>query len=199
MIAVITGDIVDSRKGDIEAWLIPLKSTLNLYGTEPENWMLFRGDSFQLSLAPETAFLAALHVKATIKQIKPYNVRMAIGLGEKSYDSLSIAESNGSAFVNSGECFEGLKKYTLALKSDYREFDDLMNIMIRISLLTIENWSDVVSEVIKAVIDHPGKNQKDLAKLLNKSQSNISEALKRGGFEEIMNVNNYYSRMVLDL
>jgi diadenosine tetraphosphate (Ap4A) HIT family hydrolase len=46
------------------------------------------------------------------------------------------------------------------------------------------------------VIENPEKNQSDLAKILNKSQSSISEALKRGGFEEVMNMNEFYKNKI---
>tara|TARA_B110000305_G_C19373082_1_gene605540 strand:- start:790 stop:930 length:141 start_codon:yes stop_codon:yes gene_type:complete len=46
MIAVITGDIINSRKGEVERWIGPLKETLNRYGVEPKNWEIYRGDSF---------------------------------------------------------------------------------------------------------------------------------------------------------
>ena len=71
--------------------------------------------------------------------------------------------------------------------------------MFKLSLLTIDNWSRVVSKVIKTAIENPEKNQKDLAKLLKRSQSNISEALKRGGYEEIMNMNEYYVKNISQL
>lgn len=196
MIAVITGDIINSREGDIESWINPLKETLNKYGSEPKNWEIYRGDSFQLSLEIEKALLAVLHIKSTIKQIKTYDVRMAVGIGEEKYSSKKITESNGTAFVNSGECFEGLKKYSVAIKSNNKKLDESLNIMFKLSLLTMDNWSSVVSKVIKTAIEHPGKNQKGLAKLLNRSQSNISEAFKRGGFEEMMNLNEFYVKNI---
>jgi hypothetical protein len=199
MIAVITGDIINSRQGNIESWINPLKETLNQYGSEPKNWEVYRGDSFQLSLAPEKALLAALHIKATIKIAKTQDVRMAIGIGEENYNSSKITESNGSAYVNSGECFEELKKQTLAIKSNDKELDQIFNIMFSLSLLTINNWSSIVSEVIKTVIENPEKNQSDLAKILNKSQSSISEALKRGGFEEVMKMNEFYKNNISQL
>jgi hypothetical protein len=196
MIAVITGDIINSRKGKIESWINTLKATLNQYGSEPKNWEIYRGDSFQLSLSPEKALLAALHIKSTIKQTKTHDVRMAIGTGEEKYNSSKITESNGSAYINSGECFEELKKQTLAIKSNNEKLDESLNTMFNLSLLTTNNWSVTVSGVIKTAIENPKKNQKDLAKLLNKSQSSISEALKRGGFEEIMSMNEFYEKNI---
>ncbi len=196
MIAVITGDIINSRNGKVDNWIIPLKKTLNKYGVEPKNWEIFRGDSFQLSIATKKAVLAALHIKSTIKQTKIYDVRMAIGVGEEKYSSSKITESNGSAYVNSGECFEALKKQTLAIKSNNKEFDEIINIMFDLSLLIADNWSNPVSKVIEAAIENPEMNQISLAELLDKSQSTVSAALKRGGYEEIMNLNMFYEKNI---
>jgi len=192
MKAVITGDIMNSREAKIAKWLPFLKEILNNYGEEPKDWEIFRGDSFQLLIAPEKALLVAIHIKSVIKQIKELDVRMAIGIGEEKYNSLKITESNGSAFVRSGECFESLKKQTLAIKSNDKSFDTSLNIMIRLALLIANNWSPTVAKVIKTFIENPDNNQKELAKLLGKSQSNLSETLKRGGVEEIMQMNVFY-------
>lgn len=197
MIAVITGDIVNSKKDDSQNWLNLLKNTLNQYGSEPQNWEIYRGDSFQLSLKPEKALIAAFHIKSMIKQTKIQDVRLAIGVGNEKHKSQKITESNGSAYVNSGECFESLKKQTLAIKTDDKDLNEALNIMIDLSLLTADHWSVVVSEVIKTAIENPDKNQRELAELLAKSQSNISEALKRGGFDEIMAMNQFYMKNIL--
>ncbi|MEX2484661.1 MAG: SatD family protein [Brumimicrobium sp.] len=196
MIAVITGDVINSRKGKVESWIDALKEVLNQYGSEPENWEIYRGDSFQLSLDAEKALLAAIHIKSTVKQTKAHDVRIAIGLGAEKYSASKITESNGSAYVNSGECFEDMKKQTLAIKSNNKLLDQSLNIMLSLSLLTTNNWSITVSKVIKTAIENPKKNQKSLAKILGKSQSSISEALKRGGFEEVMSMNEYYKNNI---
>ncbi len=199
MVAVITGDIINSRKEEVKNWLGTLKGILNYYGEEPKDWEIFRGDSFQLLIAPEKAMLCAIHIKSTIKQIKSLDVRMAIGIGNEKYKSSKITESNGSAYIRSGDCFEALKKQTLAIKSNNENFDETINVMLSLSLLIANNWSSTVAEVIKTTIENSNKNQNYLAQLLNKSQSSISEALKRGGFEEIMNMNNFYVKQISKL
>ena len=196
MIAIITGDIINSRKGEVQTWLPVLKKVLNQYGQEPSDWEIFRGDSFQLSIAPKNAILAAFHIKSAIKQTKTQDVRMGIGIGKIKYNSNKTTESNGSAYIRSGECFESLKKQTLAIKSDNSELDTILNIMLSLALLSANNWSSTVSEVIKKTIENANTKQKAIAQLLNKSQSGISEALKRGGFEEIMSLNNYYENQL---
>lgn len=199
MIAVITGDIINSREGKVKIWLSYLKEALNHYGTEPTQWEIFRGDSFQLSLPIERALIATIHIKAVIKQTSTQDVRMAIGLGKQTYKASKVTESNGSAYVLSGECFDALKKQTLSVKSPNSELNEMLNLMLSLSLLTANNWTPTVAEAIKVALENPEKNQKELAILLNKSQSSVSEALKRGGFEEIMNMNSFYKSQILNL
>ncbi len=194
--AIITGDIIQSREALDKGWLNNLKEVLNHYGEEPQQWQLFRGDSFQLQLNVNQAVYGALHIKATIKQIKNLDVRMAIGLGEITYLSNNITESNGSAFIYSGECFEALKKQTLAVRSSNIHFNQTFNVLTRLAMLTANDWSSTVSQVIKTVLEQPGLNQNEIASLLGKSQSSISEALKRGGFEEMMLFNQYYQNQI---
>jgi len=174
MVAIITGDIINSREGEVEKWLNLLKEVLNYYGKEPKNWEIFRGDSFQLSVSPEKAIQAAIHIKATIKQTKIQDVRMAIGIGDQKYNKVKITESNGSAYIRSGECFESLKKNTLAIKSNNKEQDQSFNVMLSLATLTANNWSSTAAEVIKTAIENPKKNQKELAQILNKSQSSLN-------------------------
>ena len=45
MISIITGYIVNSRKlNNQEIWLNPLKSLLNEWGNNPQQWEIFKGD-----------------------------------------------------------------------------------------------------------------------------------------------------------
>ncbi|MGQ1909774.1 SatD family protein [Marinifilum sp. RC60d5] len=192
MKAVLTGDIINSRKGDVTEWLNSLKTVLQKYGNEPKQWEIYRGDSFQLVISPEDILIAAFHIKASLKQTKNYDVRIGIGLGEESHSAYKVSESNGGAYVNSGECFENLKKRTIAIKSDHKDFDNTINLILSLILLTANSWSNTVAKTIKTSLENPDKHQKEIAKLLGKSQSSISEALKRGGYEEILKINNFY-------
>ncbi|NBC58073.1 MAG: transcriptional regulator [Bacteroidetes bacterium] len=199
MIAVLTGDVVNSKNENTEVWLQMLKSTLELYGKAPRDWEVFRGDSFQLVVSKEKAILASIHIKSAIKQFEDLDVRIGIGLGKQNYKSNQITESNGPAFVRSGESFDTLKKQQMILKSDNKTFDDTINLMLCLSLLTADRWSPTVAKIIKLSIENPNLKQKERADKLNRSQSSISEALKRGGFDEMMMMNNYYKNRVAEL
>ncbi|MEP3838479.1 MAG: transcriptional regulator [Algibacter sp.] len=199
MTSIITGDIVNSKKSDPKKWLQALKSILNSFGTTPLNWDIYRGDSFQLEIKPDQALHACILIKATIKQFDSIDVRLAIGIGDKTYNSPNITESNGSAFVNSGECFENLKKTTLAIKSPFEPLNTTINIMLELAQLTINNWSSTSAILVKTTLENPNLNQNQIANILNKTQGNISQGLKRAGYDEISKLLQYYTSQIQSL
>ena len=133
MTSILTGDIVNSRNIEAQIWMPIIRNVLSKYGTEPNHWEIYRGDSFQLEMIPRNALKAAILIKATIKLIKGLDVRLAIGIGDKSYSSEKITASNGTAFINSGECFDGLKKSVIAIKSPFANFDNQINLMLNLA------------------------------------------------------------------
>lgn len=199
MTSIITGDIINSKKSSPKLWLETLKTILNSYGNSPLSWEIYRGDSFQLEINPKQALKACVLIKATIKQFENIDVRLAIGIGEKTYQSNKITESNGSAFVNSGECFEALKKTTLAVKSPFNEFDNSINIMLELAQLILNNWTSTSAILIKTALENPDLNQSQLAKILKKTQGNISQGLKRAGYDEISKLLYYYETQIQTL
>ncbi len=199
MKAVIVGDIINSRTTSAEVWLDILKAVLDMYGQRPKVWDIYRGDSFQLMLNAEAAIKVSFHIKAGIKQIDQLDVRLGIGLGDIDFQSDKVTTSNGSAFLRSGESFEALKKQNMLISSRHQNFDDAINTMLGLALYIANRWTPTVSKVIKLAIENPDLRQQELAERLEKSQSNISEALKRGGFDEIMAMNDYYKSEILKL
>jgi len=127
------------------------------------------------------------------------DVRIAIGVGQKTYDVEKITQSNGPAFVNSGKCFENLKKQTLALKTNNKKLDETLNLLIQLATLTMDNWTPAISKTVKCAIENPKLNQKELAGLLSKSQGNISEELNKAGFDEVQKMIHFYKTQLSQL
>ncbi|WP_417601367.1 SatD family protein [Owenweeksia hongkongensis] len=198
MTSVIIGDIINSRNSETpKQWLNSLKTVLNEIGPEPKVWEIFRGDSFQVEVTdPKKALLTALKIKAALRSAVNLDVRMAIGIGEKSYNATKITEANGDAFVRAGELFENLKKHTLALSSPWEDVDSQVNLNIELALLTIDNWTQNSAKTVQLSIAHPKATQSELAKMLNISQSSVSERQKRAGFDEIMKMNQRYELLI---
>lgn len=199
MIAIITGDIVNSRKEKASLWLPQLKKVLQQYGKSPSQWEIFRGDSFQLSTAPEEALKAAIHIKAAIKEIKDLDVRIGLGIGEQDHRAEKISESNGTAFVRSGESFESLKKQNLGIITGDSELDEVFNLLLSLSLINMNTWSPTVAEAVKVSLENPEKSQTEIAGMLEKSQSSLSEALKRGGYDEMLRLLAFYHKQIQKL
>lgn len=199
-VAVITGDIINSRLIDNQdVWLSPLKKIFKEFGKSGKKWELYRGDSYQLEIPqPEEALLTAIRIKATIRCIKGIDVRQAIGIGEKNFESSKMAESNGEAFIYSGEQFDSLikDKQTLAIRTANNAINQELNLMLRLGLIAMDSWTVGAAEVVKYSIENPDLNQNGLADLLGIAQSSVSERQRRAHLSEIMELESFYRDMM---
>lgn len=209
MIAVIKGDIIASRKLiDQETWLSPLKNLLNNWGQSPKNWELVWGDFFQVEVSnPSEALQKVFEIKSLIKKIEPLDkrkrkgtidVRVAVGIGNKSYTSKRISESNGSAFIHAGEKFDILKKenVTIGLKSPWQEFDDEINLYLKLAGLFMDNWSVSSAELIEIVLKKPDITQDEIGNILGIKQSGVSGRWNRANVDELIEVEKMYRKKI---
>ncbi|HLW62329.1 MAG TPA: hypothetical protein VKY33_02910 [Flavobacterium sp.] len=193
MIAIITGDVVHSRALAPEDWLTHLKNGLEKLGKTPKDWEIYRGDSFQFKTTAEDALFQAVLLKAWMKYFKEIDLRMSIGVGTQNYESSKITEGNGPAFERSGEGFDALGKKNLSINTPNESLNAAFEVMCDLALLIMDKWSEKTAEVIYLKLKNPELNQKDIAIILDKKgQGNISETLKRGGFDEVYQFINYY-------
>lgn len=192
MIAVLTGDIVDSTHRDKAGWLPALKSTLTDWGREGRDWEIYRGDEFQLRLnEPKMALHVAFKIKAHIKAVADTDIRIAIGLGaadpkgEKDPDKSPLTESNGPAFIHSGRKLDEIKRQRilLAIATDNEVLDLEWNLLLQWVLLSADKWSSVSAEIVDLALTHPGHSQTQMATQLNVQQSAVSQRLKRADFD----------------
>lgn len=197
--SVITGDLVGSRTTDSAIWLSRLKKALSPEGKSPGDWEIYRGDSFQLEVKdPTLAFLTVIRIKAAIKTIKNLDVRMAIGIGNKTYNSDRVAESSGEAFIRSGEAFESLKKprQTLAIKSGWQTFDREMNVCFRLVSIPMDDWTPGSAELVQLLIKRQTVTQEVLARKLGVTQPSVSARQNRSHIEEILALDELYREKV---
>ncbi|MBB2144996.1 transcriptional regulator [Pedobacter sp. LMG 31464] len=200
MIAVLTGDIINSRALP-EEWINTLKSALEgLFGKNVK-WEIFRGDSFQVELNAKDALLNAIYIKACIKTLKKADVRIGIGIGKKSISAEKVSEANGEVFINSGSAFDALKlsKVNMAIKTPWPKYDEDINLSIRLALIAMDSWGQISAEMVKYAIENQNTNQDKIAKISGRSQSSVSEALKRAHFTEIMELESKYSNQISKL
>ena len=197
--SVITGDIIKSRDAENSEWISSLKDALKTLSTDDSYWEIYRGDSFQIEIKDiYKSFEAALYIKANIKMIKGLDVRMAIGIGDKSFKGKKVTESNGEAFRFSGETIESLKKekLNLKIKTKNETINNELNLYFKLALLSIDNWTTNSAEIVKLSLEHPNKFQKDLAKLIGTNQDAISKRIKRASLDEILELNEMYKQKI---
>jgi hypothetical protein len=212
MIAIITADIINSRTlVNQEIWITPLKTLLKTYGSTPEKWEIFRGDYFQIEIGDaEEALLLALKIKALIKSISvtegqkkvsPIDVRMAIGLGTKEYSAERISESNGTAFIHSGEKFEKLKKEktTLAVQSSFPNFDYEMNLYLKLAVIQMDAWTVNSAVLFTTLFQDPEKKQTEIGVILGIGQNSVSGRFKRAHVDEILELDKMYRHKLKEL
>jgi len=200
MIAVITGDIINSRKLP-NGWIDTLKSALTNIRSEEKSWEIFRGDSFQIELNAADALLSAIYIKACVKTFRKADVRIGIGVGKKSGGASSVTEANGEAFINSGKAFDSLKitKVNMAFETPWHEFDEEINLYLRLALIAMDNWGPVAAEMVKYAIENENVKQDEIAEISGRSQSSVSEALKRAYFTEIVVLEEKYRSKITNL
>ncbi len=198
MLSIITGDIVNSRKLSSTVWMEGLKKIFTTKGENPAEWDIYRGDEFQLEIKnPEVALLTAIEIKAYLRTVK-LDARMSIGFGDKTYNASKISESNGSAFIRSGELFETLKKQknNLALNSGNTDFDTEMNLMLRLSLTFMDNWSVQSAEFILATLANKELSQEEIGLKLGINQAAVSRRRKRAQFDLVTELELFFRNKI---
>jgi len=201
MIAIITGDIINSENHTSSEWLGILKGYLSKLGDTPINWEVYRGDEFQLKIDQKDALRAAIHTKALIKTIKGLDVRMGIGLGTETFRGVGVSESNGPAYHRSGRTFESLKedKLNLTIATGNGFFDDTLNLMLKMALHFMDDWSTVSAEIVALALDSPNASQSVMAEKLNIQQSAVSQRQKRARLDLVFELLDYYSKTLKEL
>ncbi|SEK44276.1 SatD family (SatD) [Maribacter orientalis] len=200
MIAIITGDIINSEDHPSSQWIDLLKEYFNQFGASPMNWEIYRGDEFQLKVTEKNALFSAIRIKSMLKAIRGLDVRMGIGIGLETYVGAGVTESNGPAYQRSGRNFESLKesKVNLSITTGIEEKDRTLNLILRLALDFMDDWSVVSAEIVTLVLDHPTYSQKVIAQKLGIKQSAVSQRLKRARLDLVLDVLSYYEEIITD-
>lgn len=201
MIAIITGDIINSQLSDSELWLPKLKDLMGSWSASPENWEIYRGDEFQLKCSVDEVFRKALLLKSLIRTFENLDVRLAIGIGNEVFLSDKITESNGSAYVNSGRLLTEIKSQgkTLAIQTENDKVNRDLNILFKWAAIDFDNWTAATAEIIHQLLVNPALTQEELAKALNITQSSVSQRLKRANFDLLQETDQFFRKKIAEL
>lgn len=203
MTSIITGDIIKSRSlKNPEFWMGPLKSGLSSLNSDESHWEVYRGDSFQIEISDiSKSFISAVYLKACIKMVNSLDVRLAIGIGKKNYQGSKVSESNGEAFIFSGETLESLKKdkVNLSIKTANETLNKELNLYIKLALTFMDSWTVSSAEIVKLSIEQPDALQQELAEIIGTKQDAVSKRQKRAELDLIWELNSMYQHKIATL
>jgi len=176
-------------------WLPVLEEALQRYA---KKFDIFRGDSFQAELPIEACFKFVFYLKARMKSLSHLDVRLGIGIGEIDYSGDSVKNSNGQAFIYSGEAFDSLRKDFVLIRSHWPEYDEPVNIMLELAMELSEKWTVNMAESVAVALENPEANQKELAGMLKrKYQSQVSTELSKAHFVQLSKVIDYCTKELI--
>jgi hypothetical protein len=198
MIAIITGDIINSAQHPSKEWVTLLKDYFSRFGEAPLFWEIYRGDEFQLKVNRDNALKTAIQIKALVRSIKGLDVRMGIGIGLETFVGSGVSESNGPAYQRSGRNFETLKdnKVNLSIATGNAFQDQTLNLMLHLALDFMDHWTAVSAEIVALVLDHTEASQKEVAQKLGIKQSAVSQRLKRARYDLVKELLVFYSGFI---
>lgn len=213
-IAVLTGDIVASRKvTNIDELIDSLKQVfadIKAHKGIEFDVEIFRGDSFQaVILNPRDALLFAVLVRIGLKSKtilklkvnsipihKLWDARISIGIG-KGVVKPKIIESNGEAFQLSGLEFDKLKneRSKLNILTVWEIDNNYFNIIVKLLDITIDKWTKQMSEVVYEYL-LKGGTQSEIAKRLNISQPAVHKRMASANIDVIDKTINFISSQI---
>jgi hypothetical protein len=187
MKAVITADIVNSTKieetnryllvDELDNIIQDLKRLSSL------RCEMYRGDSFQVLVDDvkyclEIAVLIRLGLKkSNLLKNRKLDARMAIGVGDVSYEHEQVILSDGEAFRLSGRTFDKLNKRRLLIATNINDMDEPLNVMLAFIDELLEGLSYTQSKYLYDSLLY-NMSQMELANVYNTSQPNIAKHLK---------------------
>ncbi|MFS4483205.1 transcriptional regulator [Hyunsoonleella sp. 2307UL5-6] len=200
MTSIITGDIIKSRSlKHPELWMTALKAALGYLNSDTSQWEVYRGDSFQIEISNiSKSFISAVYIKAYVKMIHGLDVRLAIGIGKKTYQGDTISESNGEAFIFSGATLESLKKekVNLKIKTTNEQLNEELNLYLKLATTFMDRWTVSSAEIVKLSIEQPEALQQDLAEIIGTKQDAISKRQKRAELDLIWELDAMFQQKI---
>ncbi len=181
---VITGDLVNSTNIAAE-WRQTVVNALHQCVAESLPLTLiklemYRGDSFQVVVdKPQYALAVAIALRAKLKAETPdkqemWDARLAVGVGEISFEGDNIVTSDGEAFRQSGRSFDHIGKKRLVISTPWPDFNNEIDLVTRFADDVITSWTAKQARVVYHSMLFPNKLQKDLAEELGMTRQNFN-------------------------
>ena len=182
--AVLTGDIIRSRELNPER-RAGLQNALEEAFSAAEKQSpgfraaQYRGDSFQAIVVPDHGLKTLLLIQAMLR-IEDFGVRIALGLGDMTYDSGNILTSDGSAFQLSGPALDELKKKIVSVNGPEDSFNEEWKVHALTLDYLLKRWTIPQAEAVLGQLR--GLTQEETARGLQVRQPAVQQRLQSAGW-----------------
>ena len=186
--AVITGDLIDSRKAGADATETAIAAISAAAATASAPFARYRGDGWQvLLLHPESALRFILLVTARLRSCNAPLSRFAIGIDQISARrASSLSAETGKAFVLSGEVLDTLpRRSTLGIASTTRQISGMTRATARLADQIARKWTQEQAEAMVLALSPDAPSGAEIAKALNISAAAASYRLQGASWWEI--------------
>ncbi|GHC20901.1 helix-turn-helix domain-containing protein [Aidingimonas halophila] len=184
-IAVLTGDVIQSRKIPDSRRLFDVLDTIlaqlaERYDGKGER---YRGDGFQLAITqPERGLTAAIMLRAALIQhsddAQRWDARVAIAIGRSQWsDQQPVSEANDDPFIRSGQTLDEMNAH-LGLSLPAGQDNDCLVLLTRFADEMIDDWSPHSAETVLLTLQH-NESQQAMAKRIGISQPGVHKRLRR--------------------
>ena len=201
IIAVITGDIVGSRKlsgAEFKQVMQRLEQLLGAFSTRFQTaFDIFRGDSFQLVTSPADAARLATIIDLTLRSNVPaVTVRQCIGIGQGAANNDNVKTATGEAYLLSGHGLDEIKGRGLRINSANAEFQTHSELLTRFFDSHLERLTATQAQVVLAYLLADNKSHEQLATRLDKKRSNVTRILNTSQYHLITDYLDYFASQV---
>jgi hypothetical protein len=184
-IAVLTGDVIDSRKVTDGTQLYNVLDTTLTTLADRHNGrgQRYRGDGFQLVVADAgQAMTAAIQLRAAlIQHSEPHqrwDARLAIAVGDDDWQATqALTDADGEVFVRSGQALDAMETPHLSLSLVEAEHDDCLALLTRFIDDLVDGWSHYSAEIVALSLQQPA-TQQALAEQLGIRQPSVHKRLR---------------------
>lgn len=190
MIAVITGDIVDSTKmssTDYQSAIGLFEQMIAYFSQQfSATGEIYRGDSLQICFAqPQYSMKCAVLLKMFLLQsqltAKPITVTLAVGLGEAKVVGVTPGVSQGTAFTNSGRGLDQAVRGELTIHMDSTLLQEKLSLATKFLNHLLSSLTQIQAKVLYHYLRMDYPTHQTLADHLQTSQQNVTKHLSRIG------------------
>lgn len=186
--AVITGDLIDSRKAGADATEVAMVAISAVAAAVSAPFARHRGDGWQVLLSqPERSLRFALLVTARLRSHSAPLSRFAIGIDEvPARRAASLAAETGKAFVVSGEVLDDMpRRSVFGIASMTRPLGEMTWAAARLADQVARKWSPPQAEAMALALSPDAPSGSAIAQAVGISPAAASYRLQGANWWDI--------------